>query len=243
MVKKKVCVILPCYRVKHKIHTVYKKLIKTNVDCIMFVDDNCPQKSVKYLSSRIGLNKKVKYIFLKKNLGVGGATLKGFISARNQGFDILIKFDSDNQHKIIDLLKIIKKLKEDNVSFCKGYRNLNLRDSFKRGMPLIRILGANCLTFISNITTMEFKTRDVTNGLFGMKSKILKKINLKNLKKNYFFEQDLIFHLSVKKIKIYQINSEVIYDDEISSMSAIKSIIPFLVYHFQNILKKVKLKI
>ena len=90
---------------------------------------------------------------------------------------------------------------------------------------------------------MEFKTRDVTNGLFGMKSKILKKINLKNLKKNYFFEQDLIFHLSVKKIKIYQINSEVIYDDEISSMSAIKSIIHFLVYHFQNILKKVKLKI
>ena len=48
------------YRVKHKIHTVYKKLIKTNVDCIMFVDV-CPQKSVKYLSSRIGLNKSCLY--------------------------------------------------------------------------------------------------------------------------------------------------------------------------------------
>lgn len=238
MPKKKVCIILPCYRVKHKIYTVYKKLIKTNVDCIIFVDDKCPQNSVKYLKSRIKKNKKVQFIFLKKNLGVGGATIRGFISAYRQGFDLLIKFDADDQHKIIDLTKIIKKLKKENVFFCKGYRNLNFKDSFKRGMPLIRIIGANCLTFISNITTSNYKIRDVTNGLFGIKSKVLNKINLKNLKKNYFFEQDLIFNLSMKNIKIYQINSEVIYDNEISSMSALRSIVPFLFYHFQNMFKR-----
>ena len=238
MNKKKVCIILPCYRVKHKIYTVYKKLIKTKIDCLIFVDDKCPQNSVEYLKSKTKIKKKVQFIFLKKNLGVGGATLKGFVSARNQGFDLLIKFDADNQHKIIDLLKIIKILKQENVLFCKGYRNLSLKESFKRKMPLIRILGANALTFISNITTHNFKTKDVTNGLFGMKSEVLKKINLKNLKKNYFFEQDLVFNLSKKKIKMYQINSEVIYDNETSSLNILKSILPFLFYHFQNILKR-----
>ena len=238
MTKKKVCVILPCYRVKHKIYTVYKKLIQTNIDCIIFVDDKCPQNSVEYLKSRIQINKKIQFIFSKKNLGVGGATLKGFISANNQGFDLLIKFDGDNQHKISDLIKIIKKLKQKNVLFCKGYRKLNLKDSFKRRMPLIRILGANCLTFISNITTNNFNTRDVTNGLFGIKSEVLKKIDLKNLKKNYFFEQDLVFNICKKKIKVHQINSEVIYDNETSSLNILKSIIPFLFYHIQNLVKK-----
>ena len=128
-------------------------------------------------------------------------------------------------------------IEQEDVLFCKGYRNLNLKDSFKRGMPLIRILGANCLTFISNITTNNFNTRDVTNGLFGIKSKVLKKIDLKNLKKNYFFEQDLVFNICKKKIKIHQINSEVIYDNETSSLNILKSIIPFLFYHTQNIFK------
>jgi len=238
MIKKKVCVILPCYRVKHKIYTVYKKLIKTKIDLLIFVDDKCTQNSVEYLKSKTKTNKKVQFIFLKKNLGVGGATLKGFESAYNQGFELLIKFDADNQHKIIDLLKIIKKLKQENVLFCKGYRNLNLKDSFKRRMPLIRIVGANSLTFISNIITNNFKIRDVTNGLFGMKSEVLKKINLTSLKKNYFFEQDLIFNICKKKIKIYQVNSEVIYDNETSSLNILKSIFPFLLYHFQNIFNK-----
>ena len=238
MSKKKVCIILPCYRVKHKIYTVYKKLINQKIDCLIFVDDNCPQKSVKYLKSRISKNKKVQFIFLRKNLGVGGATLKGFKSAFDQGYDLILKFDSDNQHKIIDLIKIIKKLKEPEVYFCKGYRNLTLKDSFKRKMPLIRTLGASALTFISKITTNNYSLKDVTNGLFGMKSEVLRKVNLKNLKQNYFFEQDLIFRISLKKIKIHQINSEVIYKNETSSMNALKSVVPFFIYHLQNFFYK-----
>ncbi|MDC0647604.1 glycosyltransferase family 2 protein [Candidatus Pelagibacter sp.] len=238
MSKNKVCIILPCFRVKHKIYTVYKKLISQKIDCLIFVDDNCPQKSVKYLKSRISTNKKVQFIFLRKNLGVGGATLKGFKSAFDQGYDLILKFDSDNQHKIIDLTKIIKKLKEPEVYFCKGYRNLTLKDSIKRKMPLIRTLGASALTVISKITTSNYDLKDVTNGLFGMKSEVLRKVNLKNIKQNYFFEQDLIFRISLKKIKIHQINSEVIYDNETSSLKILKTIIPFLFYHFQNILKR-----
>tara|TARA_X000000950_G_scaffold105315_1_gene132691 strand:- start:1425 stop:2144 length:720 start_codon:yes stop_codon:yes gene_type:complete len=238
MVKKKICVILPCYRVKHKIYTVYKKLIKTKIDCLIFVDDKCPNKSVSYLKSKIKKSKRVQYIFLDKNCGVGSATLRGFRSAYKQGFEILIKFDADNQHRIIDLIKIVKKLNQQDVIFCKAYRNLSLKACYKRRMPLVRSLGAIALTYISRITTKDFELKDVTNGLFGMKSKLLKKINLKDLKLNYFFEQDLIFRISLQKIRIHQINSEVIYGNETSSMNDLKNVIPFLIYHFQNFFYK-----
>jgi len=238
MQKNKVCVILPCYNVKNKIYTVYKKLITKKFDCLIFVDDNCPEKSVAYLKSKIKKNKKIKFIFLKKNLGVGGATLKGFKLARDEGYQILIKFDSDNQHKVSDLSKIIKILKNNDVIFCKGYRNLNFKASLKRKMPLIRILGANALTYISRLTTKNFNLKDVTNGLFGMKSDLLKIINLRKIRKNYFFEQDLIFRICKKKIKIFQVNSEVIYANENSSLNTLGSIIPFLIYHLQNFFYK-----
>ena len=238
MQKNKVCVILPCYNVKNKIYTVYKKLITKKFDCLIFVDDNCPEKSVAYLKSKIKKNKKIKFIFLKKNLGVGGATLKGFKLARDEGYQILIKFDSDNQHKVSDLSKIIKVLKNNDVIFCKGYRNLNFKASLKRKMPLIRILGANALTYISRLTTKNFNLKDVTNGLFGMKSDLLNIINLRKIRKNYFFEQDLIFRICKKKIKIFQVNSEVIYANENSSLNTLGSIIPFLIYHLQNFFYK-----
>ena len=53
-------------------------------------------------------------------------------------------------------------------------------------MPLIRIIGASSLTYISRLTTKNFTLKDVTNGLFGIKSNILNKIDLKNIKENYF---------------------------------------------------------
>ena len=240
--KNKTCVVLPCFRVKHKIYDVYKKLIKQKIDCIIFVDDFCPQKSVLHLRSKIKSQKKIQFIFLKKNYGVGGATIKGFQSAFDQGYDIVIKFDADDQHKIVDLIKIIKKLKKKNINFCKGYRNLSFKYSFKRKMPLIRIIGARALTFLSRINTNNYELQDVTNGLFGIDSTTYKKINFKKLKKDYFFEQDLIFSLSLKKIQIHQIKSEVIYSNETSSLNVLKTIFPFLLSNLQNFFKKLKYK-
>ena len=238
MSKNKVCIVLPCYKVKNKIYTVYKKLIKKKFDYLIFVDDKCPEKSVGYLKSKITKNKRVQFIFLKKNLGVGGATLKGFNNAKKKRYNIIVKFDADNQHKVSDLEKIVTALKNEKIFFCKGFRNLSLIASLKRKMPLIRIIGANILTFISRLTTNYFYLKDVTNGLFGIKSNLLDLINLKNIKKDYFFEQDLIFRVCKKNIKIHQINSEVIYADEQSSLNTLGSIIPFLIYHIKNFFYK-----
>ena len=238
MSKNKVCVILPCYRVKHKIHQVYKKLIKLKIDKLIFVDDCCPENSVKYLKSKVKQQKKIQFVYLNKNNGVGGATLKGFNIANNQGFDILLKFDADNQHNVRDLSKIIKLLENDDVLFCKGFRDLNLRNYLNRKMPLIRLFGTNILTLISRFTTLNFSLKDVTNGLFGMKSKLFNKLNTKNIKKNYFFEQDLIFQLCLQKTKIYQIPSKVLYENETSSLKILKIMIPFTIYHIQNLFRK-----
>ena len=173
MYKKKVCVILPCYRVKHKIYTVYKKLIKTKIDCLIFVDDKCPQNSVKYLKSKTKINKKVQFIFLKKNLGVGGATLKGFKSAHNQGFDLLIKFDADNQHRITDIQYFEKYLKK-NIS-CDVVIGSRLLKTKK--ITSTRTFGIYFFNFFFFLITGK-KISDCSSGIKCFRAKILKGLNL-----------------------------------------------------------------
>ena len=49
MRKNKVCVIIPCYKVKKKIISVLKKIDFKIVDKVVIVDDYCPENSGKFV--------------------------------------------------------------------------------------------------------------------------------------------------------------------------------------------------
>ena len=66
MRKNKVCVIIPCYKVKKKIISVLKKIDFKIVDKVVIVDDCCPENSGKFVKKNFK-SKKISYIFLKKN--------------------------------------------------------------------------------------------------------------------------------------------------------------------------------
>ena len=103
-------------------------------------------------------------------------------------------------------------------------------------MPLIRLLGAIGLTFLTKFNTGNYKIKDACHGLIGFKCDFLRNLNLNKIKKNYLFEQDIIFEVTKFKAKINQIRNEVIYDDEKSSLNPLSSIIPFLIFHFKKFL-------
>ena len=102
--KRNICIVIPCYRVRHKILSVYNKIDFKVVDKVIIVDDCCPEKSGRFLKKI--LKKTIKLnLFSKRNLGVGGATLKGFKKAYDDNYKTIIKIDSDGQHET----KFIKK--------------------------------------------------------------------------------------------------------------------------------------
>jgi hypothetical protein len=105
-------------------------------------------------------------------------------------------------------------------------------------MPLIRLLGNIIMTIIFKIISNRYYIKDVTNGLIGFNSKILKKIKLNSIKKNFFFEQDLLFNFVNYNAKIYQVKTKTIYGDEKSNLKPLAVIFPFLTYYFQQIIKK-----
>ena len=108
-------------------------------------------------------------------------------------------------------------------------------------MPLIRFLGATGLTYLTRFNSSNWEIKDACHGLIGFNYRFLKKINLNKIKKNYFFEQDMLFATIKKHGKIKQLKNEVRYGDENSSLNPINSILPFLYFHLIKFFIKIKI--
>ena len=236
--KIKTCVIIPCYNVKNKILSVLMNKNLLKIDKIIIVDDCCPEKTGIFLRNKLKLLTKYKIIFNRTNQGVGGATIAGFKYALKNKFDIVIKVDGDDQHDLSILKHIIKKIIKNDFDFCKGYRDLSFKNFKKLNMPLLRFLGARSLTFLTKISSGYWKIKDPCHGVLGFDAVFLKKLKLNKIKKNYFFEQDIIINSIKLNAKVSQIKNSIYYGDESSRLNPILSILPFLYYHFLEFIKK-----
>lgn len=231
---KKICVIIPCYKVKNEIKNLLNKIDYKLIDKVFLIDDACPENSG--LEAKKLNKKKVEIIFSKKNLGVGGATILGFKNALKKNYEFIFKIDGDGQHDPNDIKKFLKKFKDKNVNFCKGTRFDGKKNLFK--IPKIRLLGNLILTFLTRINCSNYKITDAVNGFLCIRSTLLKKIDLDRISKDFFFEEDLLFYISFFEKNITEINIKTIYNNK-SNLSPIKTILPFLFKHLKNLSYKI----
>ncbi len=236
--KKKTCIVIPCYNVLDNIFSVVNSKYLLKVDKIVLVDDKCPQKTGFFLKKKLKNNTKFKIIFHKKNLGVGGATISGLKYALKNKFDLVVKVDGDGQHNLSAISQFQDSIFNKNFDFCKGYRSLKLNQLKKKNMPFIRFIGARGLDLLTKINSGYWKIHDPCHGLIAFKYELLKKINLENIKNNYFFEQDIILNVAKLNGRIKQIRNEVNYGNESSKLNPVMSIIPFFYYHLIIFFKK-----
>ena len=64
-------------------------------------------------------------------------------------------------------------------------------------------------------------------------------IPLDKLSKRYFFETDILFRLNILRAVVKDIPMQAIYGDEESHFSMSKNLLPFLVKHCKNTLKRI----
>ena len=232
--KNKICVIIPCFKVKKNIINVLKKINYSLVDKVLVVDDFCPENSGQRAESFI--NKKVEVIYCKSNLGVGGATKLGFKKALKENFKILIKIDGDGQHNPDDIKKFVKIFDNKTINFCKGTR-FNKKNN-KDKIPGFRLFGNIILTKISRITCKNPNLNDVVNGFLAIRSNLLNQLNLKKISDDFFFEEDLLFHISFYENKVLEIPIKTFYFGK-SNLNPLKTILPFLFKHLKNFIIRI----
>ena len=231
----KTILVIPCYKVEKYIFNVLDKIPYEKIYKVIIVDDCCPNKTGKIIKKKIN-NKKIKIIFLKKNLGVGGATKIAIKSAIKYQPNNIIKIDGDGQHDPKLLMSLINFQKRNPNSYIKGFREL----TYKK-VPLIRYLGNFVITLILKVLTNNHALKDVVNGFISIPKNIYTKLNFQELSNDFFFEQDLILQISLKKFEIRQKKISVIYNSNIkSSLNEFRVILPFLLRYLKFIFLKIK---
>lgn len=234
----KICVIIPCYRVKDKILGVILSIPEI-VDKIYVIDDCCPEGSGQFVVDNI-IDHRVHVIFHEQNLGVGGAVKTGYKYALNNNMNIAIKVDGDGQMDTSLIHKFVIPLLRNKADYTKGNRFFRL--TYLRGMPKIRLIGNAGLSFITKLSTGHYKLMDPTNGYTAIRCDVLDYIDLPQIDNRYFFETDLLFQLGLIDAKIVDIPMRALYEDENSSLSIRKVFFEFGYKHIKLFINRVFIK-
>ena len=231
----KIAVVIPCYRVKSHILEVISS-IGSEVACIYVVDDCCPEKSGNYVTQNCK-DPRVQVIQNTRNLGVGGATLRGYAEAIDHGNKIVVKIDGDGQMDPALISEFVAPIIAGEADYTKGNRFYDLEAV--RSMPSIRFIGNAILSIITKISCGYWDLFDPTNGYTAIHGDVIRKLPVNKISNRYFFESDVLFRLNIMRAVVVDIPMEAKYGGEKSNLKISKTIFEFSWKHTKNFFKRI----
>lgn len=103
----------------------------------------------------------IPHVNLIRNLGIGGAVQTGYKYALRHGYDIVVQFDGDGQHRSEYIQALIEPIACGEADLVVGSRFKGSLDGFKSSA--MRRLGINILSAVLKAASTN-KVQDVTSG-------------------------------------------------------------------------------
>ncbi|HEX7607667.1 MAG TPA: glycosyltransferase family 2 protein, partial [Usitatibacter sp.] len=210
----RIAVVIPCYRVREHILGVLAG-IGTEVAAIYVVDDACPDATGEHVSAR-NRDPRVRVIRNERNLGVGGATMRGYTAAMAEDMDILVKLDGDGQMDPARIPTLVLPLLEGHADYAKGNRFFNLDDV--SGMPIVRLIGNSMLSLVNKVSSGYWDVMDPTNGFTALHASVCRALPLDKIARDYFFESDMLFRLATLRAVVVDVPMPAHYGGEKSHL-------------------------
>ena len=230
-----VCVVIPAYKVsKHLVKVV--ESIGPEVSKIIVVDDACPELSGENLR-KIVRDSRLEVIHHTVNKGVGGAVKTGYRRALEQGFEVIIKIDGDEQMDPSKIPVLIEPILNHRSDYTKGNRFFGIEAI--QQMPKVRIVGNLVLTFMTKFSTGLWHIFDANNGFTAIRVSTLKELNLDKIDNRYFFESDMLFRLNMIQARVNDIPLPALYGEEKSNLKIKRVLFEFPIKHARNYIKRI----
>ena len=123
------------------------------------------------MTEEISKELNVTVINHSRNMGYGSAIRSIFLKAKELQADILVTFDADGQHRVVDVQNVTKPIIDDKADIVIGSRFLEN----KSDIPEYRKLGIKIITKITNSSLKE-KLTDSQSGFRAYSKNVLKNI-------------------------------------------------------------------
>lgn len=221
-----IIIVIPSYKPEKEIMMEFIKQVKEKFNNIVVVDDGSG-KEYRELFEQI---EKEGITVLKhyENLGKGRAIKTAFNYVLNEyeGITGVVTADCDGQHHIEDIIKCVKKLKENPNKLIIGSRDFNGAE-----VPLRSKFG-NKLTIATLRTFVGIKVTDTQSGLRAFGIETMKKF-LHVAGERYEYETNMLIECKESNIEIDEVPTSTIYirNNTLSHFNPIKdSIIIYKIF-------------
>lgn len=201
---KRVLIVIPAYNEAENIQRVVKNLIDNYSEYnYIVVNDGSKDDTAKICR----LNN-FNLLDLPNNLGLTGAVQAGMRYAYQNGYDAVIQFDGDGQHRPEYIKIMIDKMEETGAQVVIGSRFVE-----KKKPHTLRMFGNNLISGLIKITTGK-KINDTTSGMRLYDRKVMEEFS-RNI--NYTPEPDTISYLIKSGMKVEEVQVEM--DERIAGES------------------------
>lgn len=211
----RIAVVIPCFRVRDHILPVLAG-IGREVDAVYVIDDACPESTGQHVTSSCP-DPRVRVIRLERNLGVGGATMRGYRAAIDDGMDILVKLDGDGQMDPARIPSLVRPIAAAEADYAKGNRFFDLDDAAK--MPFVRLVGNSLLSLVNKMASGYWDVMDPTNGFTALHASVCRALPLEKISRDYFFESDMLFRLATLRAVVVDVPMPAHYGSEKSNLN------------------------
>ena len=193
---------------------------------VLLVDNNSEDQTIQEA-------KKFKIFIIKHsyNLGKSGSMKTALEFAKIKKFKFLAFMDGDGQHRADDLIKVCKKIHEENNQLVIGYRE-NLKN-----MNLKKRIGTIILQKLF-LSLYQKKVYDIQSGLRIFDISIENKIYWYSTGINHYFaDAEITCNAVMNKCKIEQIPIETFSSEKYKGMNIIQGLYLILMILYWRIFK------
>ena len=201
----KIAVGLPAYNEEKNIASIITKLEKIS-DTIIVCNDGSSDLTGK-IASKMG----AVTINHEKNLGYGAAIHSLFLKAKDLDVDVLVTFDADGQHDVLDIQKVIDPIVEKKADLVIGSRFL---DSSQDNIPSYRKTGIQIITKLTN-TSLKEKIKDSQSGFRAYSKEVLSKITPSD--RGMGVSSEILIKASNNDFRITEIPINISYEGDTST--------------------------
>lgn len=158
-----------------------------------------------------------------RNLGVGGSILRGHSQALASGADISVVMAGDAQMDPDYLPALLDPIIDEGYGFAKANRFFSAT-AFS-GMPRHRIVGNVILSFATKAASGYWHIFDPQNGYTAITAEVLRHLPLDKIEQRYAFENDLLIHLNILRVRVKDVEVPALYGAERSGIR-LRTVIP-----------------
>jgi glycosyltransferase involved in cell wall biosynthesis len=188
------------------------------VDHIIVVDDWSNDGTAE--QARAAGDSRVTILTTAAQSGVGGAMVLGYRRALEIGCDVVVKMDGDGQMPPQYLPSLLDAIVDQGCDYAKGNRFL-AGESIKV-MPTHRMLANIVLTFMTKMASGYWHVFDPQNGYTAIKAKALETLDLDRIRRDYFFENDMLIRLNFQRYRVRDVAMTAQYGEEQSEINLFK---------------------